>query len=149
MIYFGLCILWILYPLDFVSPGRCAPWMMRPLDNASLTYGSCYNGADWVRLFQRANAARLSEFLDRLCVVAGREIWRALWDSTAACWSMAALSTPTALSLFSPPMLKRLTVYFLNIVHRGENVAKAGNRWFSCNQLEKNFVKIFFFSPFD
>jgi hypothetical protein len=25
----------ILYPLDFVSLGRCVPWMMRPLDDAS------------------------------------------------------------------------------------------------------------------
>jgi hypothetical protein len=35
---------------DFVSPivslGRCVPWMMRPLDNASLTDGSCYIGTD-------------------------------------------------------------------------------------------------------
>jgi hypothetical protein len=33
-------------PLDFVSHGRCVPCMMRPLDNVSLTDGSCYIGAD-------------------------------------------------------------------------------------------------------
>jgi hypothetical protein len=34
----------ILYPMDFVSFGRCLPWVMRPLHNASLTDGFCYIG---------------------------------------------------------------------------------------------------------
>ncbi len=35
-----------LYPLDIVSLGRSVPLMMRSIDNASLTDGSCYIGTD-------------------------------------------------------------------------------------------------------
>jgi hypothetical protein len=52
---------------------------------------------------------------------------------------MAALSTPTALSPFSPPMLKRFKYFYFLFFkgHHAENVTMSGNQWFPCIQLEQ------------
>ncbi len=65
----------ILHPLDFVSLGRCVPWMMRPAYNPSLTDGSCYLGTDW----PYGGLGRIGRFLgpqrsrDSLVIVRGTE----------------------------------------------------------------------------